>query len=97
MNWDGSRVATSRSTPASGAADLDRMRAYAKELVALQPDVLVGQTTAVTTAARFTAKPQPSPSRSVPRGFRSRQERIRPEPAEDGGNITRIHQHSRRR
>jgi putative ABC transport system substrate-binding protein len=33
-----------------GAADLDRMRACAKELVALQPDVLLGQTTGVTAA-----------------------------------------------
>jgi putative ABC transport system substrate-binding protein len=33
-----------------GAADLDRMRAYATELVALRPDVLVGQTTGVTAA-----------------------------------------------
>src|SRR6202035_2174284 len=33
-----------------GAADLDRMRAYAKELVALRPDVLVGQTTGATAA-----------------------------------------------
>jgi putative ABC transport system substrate-binding protein len=33
-----------------GAADVDRMRAFSKELVALQPDVLVGHTTGVIAA-----------------------------------------------
>jgi putative ABC transport system substrate-binding protein len=42
------------------AADVDRMRVFAKELVALQPDVLMGHTTQV--VARLSAKPKPSPS-----------------------------------
>jgi putative ABC transport system substrate-binding protein len=38
------------------AADVDRMRSFAKELVALQPDVLVGQTTGVVAALKREAK-----------------------------------------
>jgi hypothetical protein len=41
------------------AADLDRMRVLAKELVALQPDVLVGHTTGVVTALQREAKTIP--------------------------------------
>jgi putative ABC transport system substrate-binding protein len=41
------------------AADVDRMRAFAKELVALQPDVLVGHTTGVVAALKREAKAIP--------------------------------------
>jgi putative tryptophan/tyrosine transport system substrate-binding protein len=41
------------------AADLDRMRGFAKELVALQPDVLVGHTTGVIVALKREAKAIP--------------------------------------
>jgi putative ABC transport system substrate-binding protein len=41
------------------AADVDRMRDFAKELVALQPDVLVGHTTAVIAALKREAKTIP--------------------------------------
>jgi putative ABC transport system substrate-binding protein len=40
-------------------ADVDRMRVFAKELVALQPDVLVGQTTGVVAALKREAKTIP--------------------------------------
>jgi putative ABC transport system substrate-binding protein len=41
------------------AADVDRMRIFAKELVALQPDVLVGHTTGVVAALQREAKTIP--------------------------------------
>jgi putative ABC transport system substrate-binding protein len=41
------------------AADVDRMQAFAKELVALQPDVLVGHTTGVVAALQREAKAIP--------------------------------------
>ncbi len=41
------------------AADVDRMRVFAKELVALQPDVLVGHTTGVIAALKREAKTIP--------------------------------------
>jgi len=41
------------------AADVDRMRGFAKELVALQPDVLLGQTTGVVAALQHEAKTIP--------------------------------------
>ncbi len=41
------------------AADVDRMRVFAKELVALQPDVLVGHTTGVIAALKREAKAIP--------------------------------------
>ena len=41
------------------AADVDRMRSFAKELVALQPDVLVGQTTSVVAALKLETKTIP--------------------------------------
>jgi putative tryptophan/tyrosine transport system substrate-binding protein len=41
------------------AADVDRMRAFAKELVALQPDVLLGQTTGVTAELKRETKTIP--------------------------------------
>ena len=42
-----------------GAADVDRMRGFAKELVALQPDVLLGQTTGVVAALQHETKTIP--------------------------------------
>jgi putative tryptophan/tyrosine transport system substrate-binding protein len=42
-----------------GVADLERMRTFAKELVALRPDVLVGQTTGVTAALQRETKTIP--------------------------------------
>jgi putative ABC transport system substrate-binding protein len=41
------------------AADVERMRVFAKELVALQPDVLLGQTTGVVAALKREAKTIP--------------------------------------
>jgi len=41
------------------AADVDRMHAFAKELVALQPDVLLGHTTGVTAALQHETKTIP--------------------------------------
>jgi putative ABC transport system substrate-binding protein len=41
------------------AADVDRMRVFAKELVALQPDVLMGHTTQVVAALKREAKTIP--------------------------------------
>src|SRR5438477_538308 len=41
------------------AADLDRMQAFAKELVGLQPDLLMGQTTPVTAALQRETKTIP--------------------------------------
>ena len=42
-----------------GVADLDRMRTFAKELVVLRPDVLVGHTTGVTAALQRETKTIP--------------------------------------
>ncbi len=41
------------------AADLERMRTFAKELVALRPDVLIGQTTGVTAALQHETRTIP--------------------------------------
>jgi putative tryptophan/tyrosine transport system substrate-binding protein len=67
------------------AADLDRMQTFAKELVVLQPDLIMGQTTPVIAALQRETK-------TIPR-FRSRWKRICRECAAPRRQHHGIHQH----